>query len=387
MLRSFSAILFCALIALPLYAQEQPKEEKLQEKIARLITELGSDDWRVRESAQRELIDLGKVAGEALSEAAKSSDFEVRLRATKILKSLYWLSAEELKKAEELVRQFLELKLELKQADVVKSYSSIIRGLRRIKNSQHYLIDSIVEAKDANKREKLAQLLNGTEYTDPFRRVNTEANFTEDVLLTLARDGVVPQSVRSKAAKALGEMKSVLSVASLIDLLTLPQPEVNLEILNALKKIVPVDNAPTRKLPMQVNETDKQFWRDWWDKNAKSEQYSASAKDVEVRRKVEGEWAKAPSPFLGVAKSALLPEYGGAHIDDVLPNTAAFAAGLRTGDVVVEIEGRDVSNWEDLVRGIRRSKVGQKVQLKVIREGKEQTIEATLGSREQYERQ
>jgi hypothetical protein len=387
MLRSFSAILFCAVIALPLYAQEQPKEEKLQEKIARLISELGSDDWRVRESAQRELIDLGKVAGEALSEAAKSSDFEVRLRATRILKSLYWLSAEELKKAEELVNQFLELKLELKQADVVKSYSSIIRGLRRIKNSQHYLIDSIVEAEDANKREKLAQLLNGTEYTDPFRRVNTEANFTEDVLLTLARDGVVPQSVRSKAVKALGEMKSVLSVASLIDLLTLPQPEVNLEILNALKKIVPVDNAPERKLPMQVNETDRQFWRDWWDKNAKSEQYSASAKDLEMRKKLEEEWAKAPAPFLGVAKSALLPEHGGARIEDVVAGTAASAAGLQVGDVVTEIEGRDVSNWEDLVRGIRRSKVGQKVQLKVIRDGKEQTIEATLGSREQYEKQ
>jgi hypothetical protein len=383
MLRFLCVSLFFALTTLPLCGQEKPQEEKTQEKIARLVSELGSDDWRLRESAQQELIDLGKIVADQISEAAKSPDFEVRLRATKILKSLYWLSAEELKKAEELVKQFLELKLELNQVDPLKSYSSIIRGLRRIKNSQHYLIDSIVEEKDPKKREKLAQLLNGTEYTDPFRRVNDDWDFTEDVLLALARDGVVPQSVRSKAVKALGAMKSVLSVASLIDLLELSQPALNLETINALKKILPLDNAPQRKLPSEVKEADRRFWREWWEKNSKNEQYSASAKDLEVRKKAEEEWAKAPIAFLGVGKNIGLPEYGGALIEVVEPNTAASAAGLQPGDVVLEIEGRNVSGWEDLVRGIRRSKIGQKVQLKVVREGKELTIEATLGSRPQ----
>lgn len=381
MLRFFPVVLFCTLITLPLYAQEQPKEEQVQEKIARLITELGSNDWRVREAAQQELINLGKVVATAVSEAAKSPDFEVRLRATKVLRNLYWLGAEELKKVEELVNQFLELKLESKQAEVVKSYSSIICSLRRIKNSQHYLIDSVVEAQDANKREKLAQLLNGIEYTDPLRRVNSEADFADDVLLSLARDIVVPVTLRCKAVKALGTLKSVCAVGSLIDLLKESQPDVNLEVLKALKKIVPVDNAPDRKLPSEVNEVDKVFWREWWEKNYKSEQYSASAKDLEVRRNAEAEWAKAPVAFLGVAKSALLPEYGGARIEDIVTGTAASAAGLQPGDIVTEIEGRQVSNWEDLVRGIRRSKVGQKVQLKMVRDGKELTIEATLSAR------
>jgi HEAT repeat protein len=393
MLRPFSAILFSVLIVLPIYAQEQPKEEKVEEKIARLVNELGSDEWRVREAAERELIDLGKVVVTAVSEAVKSPDFEVRLRATKVLRNLYWLSAEDLKKVEDLVKQFLELKLESKQAEVIKSYSSIIRALRRIKNSQHYLIDSVVEEQDPKKREKLAQLLNGTEYTDPLRRVNSEAEFGEDVLLALARDGVVPAGLRCKAVKALGTLKSVRAVASLVDLLSekaagpdvnleiLKAGTVNLEVLKALKKIVPVDNAPNRKLPSQVSEVDKQFWTDWWEKNAKSEQYAPSAKDLEVRKKAEEEWAKEPIPFLGVGLSVVLPDSAGATIGEVQPNTAASQAGLQVGDVVVEIEGRDVTNWENLVHGIRRSKVGQKVELKVVREGKELTIEATLGAR------
>jgi hypothetical protein len=402
MLRSFPAILLSALIVLPLYAQEQPKEVKLEEKIARLVSELGSDEWRVREAAERELIDLGNVVATAVSEAVKSPDFEVRLRATKVLRNLYWLSAEDLKKVEDLVKQFLELNLESKQAEVIKSYSSIIRALRRIKNSQHYLIDSIVEEQDPRKREKLVQLLNGTEYTDPLRRVNAEADFADDVLLALARDEVVPAGLRCNAVKALGTLKSVRAVASLTDLLRGAQrpelealrgrnvilnvspnvnPNVNLEVLKALKKIVPVDNAPNRKLPSQVSEVDKQFWTDWWEKNAKSEQYAASAKDLEARKKAEEEWAKEPIPFLGVGLSVVLPNYSGAAIGEVRPETAASQAGLQVGDVVVEIEGRDVSNWENLVHGIRRSKVGQKIQLKIIREGNEIIVEPVLGAR------
>jgi hypothetical protein len=53
-----------------------------------LVKKLGSDDYAVREEAQRKLIQMGEKAVPALEEALKSDDLEVRLRAGRALRAI-----------------------------------------------------------------------------------------------------------------------------------------------------------------------------------------------------------------------------------------------------------------------------------------------------------
>ncbi|HSI86727.1 MAG TPA: hypothetical protein VK970_23285, partial [Candidatus Methylacidiphilales bacterium] len=57
--------------------------------IARLIRDLGRDEWEKREAATQELTNLGYLAKAQLAEAAQQAqDAEVRSRSQKILDAL-----------------------------------------------------------------------------------------------------------------------------------------------------------------------------------------------------------------------------------------------------------------------------------------------------------
>jgi 2-alkenal reductase len=51
------------------------------------------------------------------------------------------------------------------------------------------------------------------------------------------------------------------------------------------------------------------------------------------------------------------------------------------GDVIVAIDGQPVSQMEGLRATVLESKPGQRVTLTILRDGKEQTLEVTLGQR------
>jgi hypothetical protein len=55
---------------------------------AELVKKLGSEDYAVREDAQKKLIEMGERAVPALEEALKSDDLEVRLRAGRALRAI-----------------------------------------------------------------------------------------------------------------------------------------------------------------------------------------------------------------------------------------------------------------------------------------------------------
>jgi putative serine protease PepD len=71
----------------------------------------------------------------------------------------------------------------------------------------------------------------------------------------------------------------------------------------------------------------------------------------------------------------------GAEITTVQPGTPAAEAGLREGDVVIAVNGQRVDSALSLVANIRQRTVGDKVELTVLRDGKEQTLTATLVAR------
>jgi len=83
-------------------------------------------------------------------------------------------------------------------------------------------------------------------------------------------------------------------------------------------------------------------------------------------------------PSFEVAKSLGLDRPMGALITEVLEDTPAKDAGLKSGDVILSVDGEAVDLSSDLPFMIGRRKGGDKVELKVWRDRKELDIEVTL---------
>jgi serine protease Do len=69
----------------------------------------------------------------------------------------------------------------------------------------------------------------------------------------------------------------------------------------------------------------------------------------------------------------------GPRIHAVVPDSGAAKAGLQRDDVVTHLNGKRVEKRDELISSIRELRPGDKVQLKLLRGGKEQTAEVMLG--------
>jgi C-terminal processing protease CtpA/Prc len=82
------------------------------------------------------------------------------------------------------------------------------------------------------------------------------------------------------------------------------------------------------------------------------------------------------------AKDLHLPAERGAVVGKVLADSPAAKAGLKQNDVVTEINGQRVEGTAQFRRMIHEIPAGRPVQLTVWRDGRSQTISATLGKSE-----
>jgi serine protease Do len=99
------------------------------------------------------------------------------------------------------------------------------------------------------------------------------------------------------------------------------------------------------------------------------------------------EHGKVERGFLGLlpqnvsaqmAKQFGRDEGGGALVAEVSPGTPAAKAGLQRGDIILQVNGRDVSDGQDLRSRIADFPPGTSVQLKVFRNGKTIEVPVTL---------
>ncbi len=68
----------------------------------------------------------------------------------------------------------------------------------------------------------------------------------------------------------------------------------------------------------------------------------------------------------------------GVFVQELSDLGGAYQAGLRSGDVIVEIEGFSIKNDSRLLEIVARSRPGDVIQVKIFREGKFKTIPLTL---------
>lgn len=75
----------------------------------------------------------------------------------------------------------------------------------------------------------------------------------------------------------------------------------------------------------------------------------------------------------------LPPSTSGALVTDVVPGSAAAAAGVRPNDVVTKVNDQQIDEDHPLATIMLRYRPGDKVRLTLFRDGREQTVEVTLG--------
>ncbi len=96
----------------------------------------------------------------------------------------------------------------------------------------------------------------------------------------------------------------------------------------------------------------------------------------EVRRGQLGVMVQDITPALA---QALNIDYGnGAVVTQVVEGSAADKAGLKVGDVVVAINGKAVHSAAQLRNAVGLMRVGEKVTLEVIRDGRQRTVKAPI---------
>ena len=80
-----------------------------------------------------------------------------------------------------------------------------------------------------------------------------------------------------------------------------------------------------------------------------------------------------------VAASLGLDAAGGVLVADVLDDSPAEAAGVRSGDVIVRAAGEQMQEYRDLTKLVASIDAGTKMELEVIRGGKLRVIDVTIG--------
>lgn len=100
----------------------------------------------------------------------------------------------------------------------------------------------------------------------------------------------------------------------------------------------------------------------------------------EVRRGVLG--VRGNDLTHDVAQALNIPINRGAFVSQVIPGSAAAEAGLKSGDVITEVNGQTIRSFSELGALVGSIGSGQEIELGVIRDGEEMTINVTLGSQD-----
>lgn len=79
-----------------------------------------------------------------------------------------------------------------------------------------------------------------------------------------------------------------------------------------------------------------------------------------------------------IAKAMNIDAQRGAFVSEVLPNSGSAKAGIKSGDVIISMNGKPLSSFAELRSRIATTEPGTKVKLGLLRDGKPLDVEVTL---------
>ncbi|RTE11775.1 S1C family serine protease [Paenibacillus whitsoniae] len=105
---------------------------------------------------------------------------------------------------------------------------------------------------------------------------------------------------------------------------------------------------------------------------------------------------KAASPYMGVSLQAVtddvlndlqLKNTDGALVADVQLGSPAYAAGIRTYDVITAINGQATATPDAVTKLVQAAKVGDSLKVTIVRGGKAQDVTVNVGDRNKAQQQ
>jgi putative serine protease PepD len=89
---------------------------------------------------------------------------------------------------------------------------------------------------------------------------------------------------------------------------------------------------------------------------------------------------KAVHGWLGVAGSDRDGHPNGVQVSAVSPKSPAAAAGLVPGDVITQVDGRQIDGMAELMADVRRHRPGDQVDLTVVQGDRSRSVVADLAA-------
>jgi membrane-associated protease RseP (regulator of RpoE activity) len=86
-----------------------------------------------------------------------------------------------------------------------------------------------------------------------------------------------------------------------------------------------------------------------------------------------------------IAESLGLDKARGALVAQVSKDAPAERAGIKMGDVIIEFDGKEIKDSNDLPIVVARTPVDRRVRVKVLREKKEMNLSVTIGELKEEE--
>ena len=91
---------------------------------------------------------------------------------------------------------------------------------------------------------------------------------------------------------------------------------------------------------------------------------------------------RATHPAIGISARTVTPdregEQAGALVNQLSPGGAAGKAGLRAGDLIIQVGDEPVSSVDELILAVRENRVGDTVEVVYLRDGVRNTAQVTL---------
>ncbi|MBU5344935.1 S1C family serine protease [Paenibacillus lautus] len=121
---------------------------------------------------------------------------------------------------------------------------------------------------------------------------------------------------------------------------------------------------------------------------------SSTIKEVVEYLKNNEEVPKEPVPFIGANLGTVTPQISqslgtdvteGSYVDSVVFRSPAYEADLRQYDIIVGVDGTKYPTSKDLTEFIQSKKVGDKITLNVVRNGKKIDLPLTIGDRNKFD--
>lgn len=108
-----------------------------------------------------------------------------------------------------------------------------------------------------------------------------------------------------------------------------------------------------------------------WDRLVKAEVWGGA-------RSIMNLFGGSNPAFMGIQTEV---KDGKIVVEIVVPKSPADKAGVKVGDVLVKLSGTSLSNADDVPNLLKKKKVGDKVELELLRAGQPMKLEVTLGKR------